>query len=456
VTLVTLLPSDGETPYSTREWDGSLVIQKIVAVVVPGKTETDEITGRVVSTVSTTVAVSNLVLFATLVARTVTIWRDVTDDGALYSPVDEMVPRDGLIDQVTDLFVAPSTTAVNRRIWPAVRFALDGLTTTLIPDCVNTLTDVVFVKPKAVAVIRTDVAAVAEFSRSVNGRLVDPAGIVRLDGIVTLAPEVEKPSETVYPVDGAAAVKDTAHCDEPGACITAGLQLIDDKATERMILIEDPDPIPLTRPAVGEAPTMLSSWIELDVAVELEEILNVAVAIVPVAITVLFTPKTIHLWRPAAIVLHLMLFPLALATEPMATETLLKSAGEYANVHITLLVCMLFAVNVTGIDIKVPGCPESDPSDKLIDCPKAIWLHRSSTGKHKNLLSFCRKARNIVRYVIPGDASNSPVLCAWARSISLQIMAVLVPDACMANTKCMRVRRITSVPACPTMELYRY
>jgi hypothetical protein len=67
-----------------------------------------------------------------------------------------------------------------------------------------------------------------------------------------------------------------------------------------------------------------------------------------------------------------MLFPLAIAAGPRVTEILLKSVGEYANVQMTLLVCRPFGANETGTDIKEPGCPESVPSDKPIDWPRAI------------------------------------------------------------------------------------
>jgi hypothetical protein len=64
-------------------------------------------------TLRLTVAPPDLVVSATLVAVTVTAWELVMLAGAVYSPVAEMLPTLGLIDQVTAVFVVPVTVAVN-------------------------------------------------------------------------------------------------------------------------------------------------------------------------------------------------------------------------------------------------------------------------------------------------------------------------------------------------------
>jgi hypothetical protein len=103
-----------------------------------------------------------------------------------------MLPIEGFTDHVTAVLVAPVTVAVNCRVWPEVKVALDGETDTLTFVCRgDTVTEVVFVTPPAVAVTCTEVAEVAELAWSVNCRLVEPAGIVKLVGIVTLAPAAE-------------------------------------------------------------------------------------------------------------------------------------------------------------------------------------------------------------------------------------------------------------------------
>jgi hypothetical protein len=74
---VTFAESDEEeVPYSTREFDGSLVVQLMIADVLPGVATTDEITGGVVSLgagFTITVAVPTFVTSATLIARIVTV-----------------------------------------------------------------------------------------------------------------------------------------------------------------------------------------------------------------------------------------------------------------------------------------------------------------------------------------------------------------------------------------------
>jgi hypothetical protein len=110
---------DDEVPNSTREIAGSFVVHVMTADVVPGVALTDEITGAVVSAVgglTITVAVAYFVVFAALVARTVTVCLLATDAGAVYKPPVEILPTRGLIDQVTAILVVPDTLAVNCRV----------------------------------------------------------------------------------------------------------------------------------------------------------------------------------------------------------------------------------------------------------------------------------------------------------------------------------------------------
>ena len=76
--------------------------------------------------------------------------------------------------------------------------------------------------------------------------------------------------------------------------------------------------------------------------------------------------------------------PAAVAAEAAATVTLLKSAAEYANVHITALVGVVVAVNDTGSDTEEPTCPDVDPRDKAMDCPKTTWLDASTASRQRN------------------------------------------------------------------------
>ena len=115
--VLELANDEDDVPNSTRELEASFVDHLTVADVVEGVATTDEITGFTVSVVvdvfRTTVAVPYFVVFAVLVARTVTVCRVVTEEGALYRPVDEMLPSVGLIDHATPVFVVPVTVAVN-------------------------------------------------------------------------------------------------------------------------------------------------------------------------------------------------------------------------------------------------------------------------------------------------------------------------------------------------------
>jgi hypothetical protein len=83
------------------------------------------------STLNVTVAVPVLVGSATLVAVTVTFWLLVTVEGAVYRPVESMVPSPaGLRDQVTAVLVELATVAVNSWVWLAFKVTVLGETVT--------------------------------------------------------------------------------------------------------------------------------------------------------------------------------------------------------------------------------------------------------------------------------------------------------------------------------------
>ena len=77
-----------------------------------------------------TVADAVLVLSAALVAVTVTVCEDATEDGAVYNPPAETAPTAGLIDQLTPEFDEPVTDAVNCCVCRALRAAEGGFTVT--------------------------------------------------------------------------------------------------------------------------------------------------------------------------------------------------------------------------------------------------------------------------------------------------------------------------------------
>ena len=76
--------------------------------------------------VSDTIALADSVVFATLVAVTMTVWLTDSEAGAVYTPVDERVPTDGLSDQVTALFAMPDTVAMKLCVCDTARETFDG------------------------------------------------------------------------------------------------------------------------------------------------------------------------------------------------------------------------------------------------------------------------------------------------------------------------------------------
>ena len=52
-------------------------------------------------------------------------------DGAVYKPAEEIVPTDGLIDQVTAVLLVPKTVAVNGRVPEGAKLTVDGLRDTV-------------------------------------------------------------------------------------------------------------------------------------------------------------------------------------------------------------------------------------------------------------------------------------------------------------------------------------
>jgi hypothetical protein len=73
------------------------------------------------------VALADLVPSATLRAVTVTVCDAGILDGAVYRPAEEIVPTDGLIDQVTAVLLVPKTVAVNCCVPEGVKLTVDGL-----------------------------------------------------------------------------------------------------------------------------------------------------------------------------------------------------------------------------------------------------------------------------------------------------------------------------------------
>jgi hypothetical protein len=74
-----------------------------------------------------TTPLTDLVGSATLRAVTVTVCDVRILDGAVYRPAEEIVPADGLIDQVTAVLLVPKTVAVNGCVPEGAKLTVDGL-----------------------------------------------------------------------------------------------------------------------------------------------------------------------------------------------------------------------------------------------------------------------------------------------------------------------------------------
>ena len=74
---------------------------------------------------------ADLVGSARLRAVTVTVCSVRIRDGAVYRPAAEIVPTDGLIDQVTAVLLVPETVAVNGCVPEGARLTVDGLRDTV-------------------------------------------------------------------------------------------------------------------------------------------------------------------------------------------------------------------------------------------------------------------------------------------------------------------------------------
>jgi len=76
-------------------------------------------------------AVSVVPGLATLAAVAVMVVCVASEEGAVYRPVDEIVPIAGLRDQVTAVLELPVTVAVSCWVWPGERVAAEGVTFTV-------------------------------------------------------------------------------------------------------------------------------------------------------------------------------------------------------------------------------------------------------------------------------------------------------------------------------------
>jgi hypothetical protein len=82
-----------------------------------------------------------------------------------------------------------------------------------------------------------------------------------------------------------------------------------------------------------------------------------------------FRPETTHLRRPEPTLAQSTDFPAALAAEPAATVTLVKSLVEKTKVHSTARTAAPFPLNVSGSVTLAPRATDPDDKVKLAVCP---------------------------------------------------------------------------------------
>jgi len=125
-------PTAGVTDQVTAVFDVFITVAVNCCVCsAPSETAAGATVTPTVAT-SVTAAVADLVISATLVAFTLTVWA-VRLAGAVYSPVAETEPTAGVTDQVTAVFEVFTTVAVNCCDCDGSTVALRGLTLTETP-----------------------------------------------------------------------------------------------------------------------------------------------------------------------------------------------------------------------------------------------------------------------------------------------------------------------------------
>jgi hypothetical protein len=127
--LIEMLPTLGLIDHATPK-PGWLTLAVNCWVCPPVSVTLGGLTVTVNGGTSVTVALPDWKLSATLVAVTVTDCWPAMLPGAVYSPLEEMLPTLGLSDQVTAVLVVPVTVAVNCWVPPGPSVTLSGLTET--------------------------------------------------------------------------------------------------------------------------------------------------------------------------------------------------------------------------------------------------------------------------------------------------------------------------------------
>jgi hypothetical protein len=173
--------------------------------------------------------------------------------------------------------------------------------------------------PFALAVTVAVCVLVTAAAEAVNVVDIEPAGTVTEAGTVKLALLLE--IDTVNPPIPAASDNPTVHVEVAGV-FTGDVHERLLRATGGITVTDAPVPVEGITAASAEEAIAPLTPIEIEFVVGAAATVNVAVATTPLAIAVVFTPKTMHVTVPGEEALHETDFPAAVPTGPIATETL--------------------------------------------------------------------------------------------------------------------------------------
>ena len=157
--LVEMLPTDGLIDHVAAVFVDPATVAVNCCVLVAASVDVVGLNEIVTAGCSVTVAVAVFEVSAELVAFTVTVCVDVIVAGAVYRPLVEMLPTDGLIDHVAAVFVDPATVAVNCCVLVAASVDVAGLSEIVTPGCSVTLAVAVFVTSAELAAFTVTVCA---------------------------------------------------------------------------------------------------------------------------------------------------------------------------------------------------------------------------------------------------------------------------------------------------------
>lgn len=299
---------------------------------------------------------------ATLVAMTL-IACCVWTVGELYNPLDEIVPRTGLNDQVTAVFALFETVAINCWCCPPVKVTVPGVNFIEVTTAVSTKLAAELFK---VAAICTLELLVADVTCTVKVSLLDPAGTVTEDGAEMETVELfAYPSEMFAPLPVAGPLRDMVHEVEPGTLTVDGEQ----DTLDSVGPVDIAPPVAITVIACAPLETAMAPDTEIAGLEAVFDSVAFTTASCPSVSASVFVAHIMQLSRPADELLQVRVLLPVLATDPTVTLKLEKSEGEYVKLHsIPAIELPPFAMD-KGNDMAEPAAAEVPPRLNATPCP---------------------------------------------------------------------------------------